>query len=51
MRNWRLPSFFALVVLISTQSAHAQPPGRHVAPASLDKNSRALFEDSMALDQ
>ena len=54
--NWRFPMSYWRVVAVGLlafclQRSQAQPAARHVTSASLDRNTRELFEDAMNLDQ
>ena len=51
MNHWRLAVTFSLVTVVCFQVSQAQPVARHVTPASLDRNTRELFDDAMNLDQ
>lgn len=51
MSNWRVAAACGLLALVCFQTGRAQIVPRHVRPASLDKNTRELFDDAMKLDE
>lgn len=51
MSDWRVAAACGLLALVCFQTGRAQIVARHVRLASLDKNTRELFDDAMNLDE
>ena len=51
MKRWHLISLGFLLVFACACWSQIAPAPRHVTPASLDKNTRELYDDAMALDE